>query len=247
MRVRIHRPEFNIDFQGSPGVWNALLRPIFGGPEAPPDPVPPPPSAAPVTGSATTATAVTGPAPVVRTFAPPPSGMPAAPTTTFSASPAPTSGVRTYYPPREPRDTRDVRDSRAPRAGRDAPRQARDDDRPNPAAPWRRRGGPEPEARIEPSTDPAEVYSRLEALGSRRAEKDAVLAAVWFVGGGEREVHEKEITAHFEAHGGPVDAKVRPQLLKHINRTKLLEQGTKTGLVRLTGKGREHVRLLCGV
>ena len=242
MRVRIHRPEFNIDFEGAPGVWNALLRPIFGGPEAPPDPVPPAANPAPATGSA--AALVATPAPVVRTFAPPVSAVPAPP---VAASPAPSTGVRTYYPPREPREPRDARDPRAPRAGRDEGRPGRDEDRPNSAAPWRRRGGPEPEARIEPSTDPAEVYSRLEELGSRRAEKDAVLAAVWFVGGGEREVHEKEITAHFEAHGGPVDAKVRPQILKHINRTKLLDQGTKPGLVRLTPKGREHVRLLCGV
>ena len=84
-------------------------------------------------------------------------------------------------------------------------------------------------------------------MGSRRAEKDAVLAAVWFVGHDEREVHEREVAQHLREHGGPADVKIRPQFLKHITRTKLLEAGTQPGLVRLSRKGREQVRLLCGV
>jgi hypothetical protein len=113
--------------------------------------------------------------------------------------------------------------------------------------PWRRRGGPEPEIPIEPSNDPRTLYERLGALESRRAEKDAVLAAVWFVGKGERDVHEKEVAKHLEENGGPEDVKIRPHFLKHISRTKYFEPGAEPGLVRLSRKGREQIRLLCGV
>jgi hypothetical protein len=155
------------------------------------------------------------------------------------AAPAPSAGPRTYYVQREPREARREREA-YPDSYEAGPEQ---DERP----PWRRRGGPEPEARVEPSADPKVLYARLLELGSRRAEKDAVLAAVWFVGKGERDVHEKEIETHFSENGGPDDVKVRPVALKHINRTKLLEQGTGSGLVRLSAKGRDQIRLLCGV
>lgn len=245
MRARIHKPSFRIEFDGSPVVWNELLRPIFGGPEAPPDPVPAAAAAAAapaVVPASVPAVAVAAPSapvapPIVRTVLPPaPPPPPQRPT-----------GVRTWVPPRnEPQAGAWVGESDAP------PRHERrrpepQDDRDAERQPWRRRGGPEPEIRIEPSNDPDTLYDRLSTLESRRAEKDAVLAAVWFVGADQREVHEKEVEKHLAEHGGPVDLKIRPAFLKHINRTKHLEQGTAVGLVRLTRKGREQIRLLCGV
>jgi len=229
MRVLIQKPTYRLEYEGVNTLWNVFLRPILGGPECPPDPVPQVSPAPPVAQSAAVA-------PVVRTYAP---AAGAVAPVTVSAAPAPSAGPRTWYPPREPRESR-------------APRQAYPDTYEaapveSDVPPWRRRGGPEPEARVEASSDPKVLYERLGALGSRRSEKDAVLAAVWFVGKGEKEVHEKEIDAHFAENGGPCDVNVRPVTLKHINRTKLLEQGTAVGLVRLSAKGREQIRLLCGV
>jgi hypothetical protein len=232
MRARIQKPAYRLEYEGPNTLWNVFLRPILGGPEAPPDPVAPAPVASVVQAGPA------APAPVVRTYAPPvATAAPAA-----YAAPAAPSGTRTWYPPREPREPREARGPRQayPDTYEAAPAE---DDRPA----WRRRGGPEPEARVEASSDPKVLYERLGALGSRRSEKDAVLAAVWFVGKGEKEVHEKEIEAHFAEHGGPTDVNVRPVALKHINRTKLLEQGSAVGLVRLSAKGREQIRLLCGV
>ena len=238
MRARIHTPTYRLDFEGSPSLWNDFVRPMVGGPAATPDPVPESAPAATVAGGPAPASfvapAAPAAAPVVRTVAPPP-------------PPAVPSGVRTYFPPREPREASPEymdRPGRGPRGDRGRPSR---DDAGDARPPWRRRGGPEPEARVEASADADTLYSRLATLDSRRAEKDAVIAAVWFVGRGEREVHEKEVEAHFAAHGGPPDVKVRPLFLKHISRSKLLEAGTQTGLVRLSAKGREHVRLLCGV
>ncbi|MCE9638022.1 MAG: hypothetical protein K8T90_20160 [Planctomycetes bacterium] len=257
MRARINTSNYRLDFEGSPSFWNDLLRPFLGGPAAVPDPV----VATEPAGAAAASTAFHG-EPVVRTVASAPS--PVAPTTYHSAPPTPVAGrgspspavatapgVRTYFPPREPRPERadgSERPGKAPRGNRfDRAREQQPHDDSDQRPPWRRRGGPAPEARVAPSMDPTELYGRLGAVDSRGAEKDAVIAAVWFIGKGEREVHEKEVEAHFAAHGGPPDVKVRPVFLKHISRSKLLEAGTQTGLVRLSAKGREHVRLLCGV
>lgn len=246
MRARIHKRSFRLEFDGAPGIWNDFLRPIVGGPEAPPDVVQPAQVADaggtfaaasfpshPGSAPAAAVHAQGAPAPVVRTYAP------------AAAAPAPTRPAgRTWFPPRGPAAPVD-----APAPGRrgdddDAAADGPPHDR---NAPWRRRGGPEPEIRVEPSNDPKTLYARLDAMGSRRAEKDAVVAAVWFVGQDQREVHEREAAKHLAEHGGPTDVKIRPHFLKHITRTKLLEPGTQPGLVRLSRKGREQIRLLCGV
>ena len=245
MRVRILKPSYKLEFDGAPSIWNDYFRPLLGGPVAPPDPVPAaaaaPPAGVPFAGAAP---AVGSPPPMVRTFAPPEFEVsPGQPIPASGPPVAARPAVRTWFPPREPRADRPARDDDRRRA----PAAVEEHDDRSDTPPWRRRGGPEPEIRIEASNDPKVLYDRLLALGSRRSEKDAVLAAVWFVGRDDREVHEREVDQHLKEHGAFDDIKVRPAVAKHITRTKLLEAGTQPGFVRLSRKGREQIRLLCGV
>jgi hypothetical protein len=95
---------------------------------------------------------------------------------------------------------------------------------------------------VEPSADPATLYSRLADIPGRRSERDGVLAAVWFLTRGERETSADEVEAHFASLSAFPDVKVVPLLLKHVHRTKTLEQGASPKSVRLTAKGITTVR-----
>lgn len=246
MRVRLVTPTYRFEFEGSPSLWNELFRPILGGPEAPPDPTPVATPAAAAVPSPAMAAAPAAPSWGARTA---PAGGPA-----VSASVPPQhgqGGVRTFVLPRREavrdhdrrdHDRRD--DPRGPGAERaDAYSSEADEG----SGEWRRRrGGPEPTIPVEPTADPNVLYARLSEVDSRRAEKDAVLAAVWFVGRGQRDVSPEEVEKHLREHGGPADVKVRPHMQKHITRTKLMEPGEQNGWVRLSAKGRAQIRLLVG-
>ncbi len=142
-------------------------------------------------------------------------------------SSAPAPQARTWYPPRDA-------------APRPAPENRSNDEY------HRRSGRPLPTQTVEPASDPAVLYGRLNDVDSRRAEKDAVLAAVWFVGRGARDVTPEEVEKHLRDHGGPTDVRVRPSLLKHVTRTKFLDLGTAPTSVRLSAKGRAQIRLIVG-
>jgi hypothetical protein len=114
--------------------------------------------------------------------------------------------------------------------------------RPAPAAAVASHDDEEGEFQVERSSDPATLYGRLAALPGRRSERDAVLAAVWFLTKGKSEVTGDEVERQFHAHQVFRDVKVVPHLLKHVHRTKMLEAGTNPKAVRLTTKGTSYVR-----
>ncbi len=236
MRVRLVTPAYRFEFEGAPALWNELFRPILGGPEAPPDPAPLPAAApfAPAAPGVATVAPVAAGGPAAQSWAPRPA-MPPAP---------PQGAVRTFVlPRREPVRDHDRHDGPRPPHG-DAYSSGDDEGQ---GGDWRRRrGGPEPTIPVEPAADPDVLYRRLGEVDSRRAEKDAVLAAVWFVGRGQRDVSPEEVEKHLREHGGPADVKVRPHMQKHITRTKLMEPGEQNGWVRLSAKGRAQIRLLVG-
>lgn len=236
MRVRIVKPRWKLEFDGPASVWNDLLRPVFGGPEAADEPSvkPPAPASSAPSGAPRIEVRESASAPRARTFYP--SRDESQAPTSWSSEDAETGDDR----PREPR----FRDGDRPRRGEPHPEGgSRRHNRPDGES---RRHGPEPTIQIEPSADPRTLYERLAALGSRRVEKDSVLAAVWFIGRGEREVTDQEVARHIAEHGGPEDFSVRPHLFKHVTRSKCLDHGEKPGSVRLTEKGRAQVRLLTG-
>jgi hypothetical protein len=222
MRAVICRDSSRIEFSGRGQMWNELLRPYIGGPEAPAEPDPaaaapapaPSPSVAPVR-----------PAPVQ--FTQQRSDVPAAPATAGPAPAprmAPPPAVRTWYPPRpEP-------SARPAAAQPQAPQHYSSDEEESDAV------------QVEPSSDPATLYSRLSDIPGRRAERDGVLAAVWFLTKGERETSADEVEAHFASLRAFQDVKIVPALLKHVHRTKTLEQGSSPKSVRLTAKGITAVR-----
>ena len=247
MRAVIHRDNVKIEFSGRGQVWNELLRPYLGGPEAPPEPLP---AQRPVTSTSTTTSTVpaqpvarsqpiaaeraaqsqlpvpTRPAASVTAAHPAaPALQPAA--SGYGAAPAvarpPASQPRTWYPPRP----------QTPQ--RFEPRY--------PVAPSSADGADESDAiRVEPSADPATLYARLAAIPGRRSERDAVLAAVWFLTHGEREATADDVESHFDSLGVFPDLKVVPSLLKHVHRTKMFEQGSTPKSVRFSKKGIAGVR-----
>lgn len=227
MRAVIRRQNIRIEFSGRGQMWNEFLRPYLGGPEAPPEPL------APV---ATPVTAVAAPAPARPTAPAPAPNVPAAaprvampmpvpvPVAVGAVRPAP-SQPRTWYPPR-----------REPAQRFDAP--------PAPAEHYsaeEEEGADLPQ--VEPSSDPATLYARLAAIPGRRSERDAVLAAVWFLTRGESETTADDVEAHFQTLRVFPDVKVVPLVLKHIHRTKTLEPGAGgPKAVRLSRKGLASVR-----
>lgn len=225
MRVRIVKPRWKIEFEGPASVWNELLRPVFGGPEGADEPEAPAeavPAAQPTRVDVRESHAA---AQRPRTWVPPRDEGP---------FPSSWSSEADEPPRRDAHEPRMHPEHRQPRGdhGHDGPP--------------RRRHGPEPVLQIEPSADPRTLYERIGALGSRRVEKDSVLAAVWFVGRGERDVSHQEVAKHLAENGGPTDLAVRPHLFKHVTRSKCLVHGEAPGSVRLTDKGREQIRLLTG-
>lgn len=220
MRVRIRTKAYDLEFEGSPGLWNEFFRPVMGGPEAPPepDPVPEPVPQRAVVAPRSAITAAGPGAPSPATYRA---------TTNHSEHVPPGRAA----PPPRARARHDERDGLGRR-----------DDGP-------RRGGPprkikqQPAPPVEASSDPAVLYRRLAAIGGRRGEKDAVIAAVWFVSGGRsRDVTAEDVERHLRSHGLPAEIKVRPHLLKHVSRTKLLDAGSDQGAVRLNNKGLKYVK-----
>lgn len=176
-----------MEFDGDPRVWNDLLRPVLGGPEAPSEAAPPASDAA----TTTTATPASATTPAASTqAAQPQAAQPQV--ATPAAAPAP---------------------EQAP-----------------------------PAAAIEPTSDPRELYRRLVESGGRRGEKDAIVAAVWFVGGSDGDATPEEVQQHLVKHGAFADARVKPVMLKHVSRTRLLEKTERKGALKLTEKGRKYVR-----
>lgn len=227
MRAVIRRENVRIEFSGRGQMWNELLRPYLGGPEAPPEPATP--AAAPVTVATAPAPAAARPAvPAVPAAYPSPRQavvLPApVPSPTVAARPAP-SQPRTWYPPR-PQPVQRFEPVRAPAEHYSAEEEEGID-----------------VPQVEPSSDPATLYARLAAMPGRRSERDAVLAAVWFLTRGESETTADDVEAHFQTLRVFPDVKVVPLVLKHIHRTKTLEPGT-TGpkAVRLSKKGLSSVR-----
>jgi hypothetical protein len=241
MRAVISRDSVRIEFSGRGQMWNELLRPYVGGPEAPAEAEPaaaaparaPAPAPAPVT---PLAAAPMRPAPaqftphradVTVSRAPVPSpvhaAVAAAPAPALAARPAAQPAVRTWYPPRPAQTPR-------PAAAPQPPQHFSSDDDDTAAA------------QVEPSADPATLYSRLSEIPGRRSERDGVLAAVWFLTRGERETSANEVEEHFASLQAFPDVKVVPLLLKHVHRTKTLEQGSSPKSVRLTAKGITAVR-----
>ena len=229
MRAVICRDSVRIEFSGRGQMWNELLRPYVGGPEAPPEPAAASP--APATAAPPVAAAPMRPAPAqftphradeqaspARVPSPVPAQV-AAPAARPVAQPA----VRTWYPPRPAQTPR-------PAAAPQPPQHFSSDDDESAAV------------QVEPSADPATLYSRLAEIPGRRSDRDGVLAAVWFLTRGERETSADEVEAHFESLRAFQDVKVVPLLLKHVHRTKTLEPGSSPKSVRLTAKGITAVR-----
>ncbi len=269
MRLRIRTEKYTLEFDGVPALWNEFLRPVLGGPEAPAEaaagaslpaparaPAPPtlPAQPAPATRPMTQPAwppaqqppqpqqgGRPGPAPWTRErqepLPPPqrpsPYGAPPRP----AAPPAPVSTTPT--PPRRwipPRPENGLRPGQVP---------APTPNRPPADEQGERDEGTEPEQEtlaIEASSDPATLYARLTALGGRRSEKEAVLAAVWFLTRGERDTTAEEVERHLAGFGVFAGIKVVPHLLKHVSRTRMLEQGALSRTVRLTEKGVAHAK-----
>jgi hypothetical protein len=214
MRAVIRTNDVKIEFSGRGQVWNELLRPHFGGPEAPPEPETP--AAPPAAVRATPAVQLTphrGDAPSPVRPAAPPAARPV-------AGPA---QPRTWYPPREQPPRRFEPEQPSPQSYHSAEEDDGDG------------------VRVEPSSDPATLYGRLAALPGRRSERDAVLAAVWFLTKGETETTGDDVERHFATFRAFPDVKVVPHLLKHVHRTKMLEFGSTTKTVRLSKKGLAYV------
>ena len=229
MKARLHTPNYRFHFQGSPLIWNEYFRPLLGGPAAPAEPVAPAPSAR--------APQAAVPAEAgVAVLSPP------RPATTPSAWPAPPVAERVPSWQRGPQE-RSFTGTPGPSTMHSSMQRGPSD---GPRVWTRRPGGLEPTLAVEPSGDPRTLYDRLSNVESRRGERDAVLAAIWFLGRGEKDVAPEEVERHLRDHGGPTDVKVRPVMLKHVTRTKLLEQGGTPGTVRLTQKGAAQARMLVG-
>jgi hypothetical protein len=220
-------------------MWNELLRPYVGGPEAPAEleaaaAAPSPPRAPAPAPAVAPAPAPGRPAPVQFTTHRPdvPAAAHAAPAPTAPsvAYPAPAPrpaappAVRTWYPPKPPQSQRPTGFQHQPPQHYSSGEDESDS------------------VQVEPSADPATLYSRLADIPGRRSERDGVLAAVWFLTRGERETSADEVEAHFASLQAFPDVKVVPLLLKHVHRTKTLEQGSSPRAVRLTAKGITAVR-----
>jgi hypothetical protein len=271
MKAVIRRDNYRLEFSGRGQTWNELLRPYFGGPEAPaeaapsPTPVPAPLAAQsqrhpgaqpqhqftaqpqhqqiaqhqhqPAAQPHPQLRAVAGPVQLVphrveQSHPMRPSAAPSVPAPsmpTLTGQPPRQNGPsqpRTWYPPREAAPPRRFEPQAAPR-----PAMAFSSEEDESAA-----------VSVEPSSDPATLYGRLAAVPGRRSERDATLAAVWFLGKGEREVSTDEIERHFETLHVFPDLKVVPHVLKHVHRTKMLELGSNPKAVRLSKKGVAGVR-----
>ncbi len=152
-----------------------------------------------------------------------------------------------------------------------APRRAEPESARTPAAPERRppaevpprRGEPQPGVRpAAPARPPAqrpqpapvpepvlavpaeEIFAQLAAAGGRRADKDAVLVAVWLRSRGVRSVAMDDVVRWVNAQPGFRETRVKPLLLKHVNRSKMLLPGEDRDSVQLSPKGRRYVAQL---
>lgn len=85
------------------------------------------------------------------------------------------------------------------------------------------------------------LMAALATVEGRRADRDAVLVAVWSLGDGGREVSFSDVAGVLDQYDGFDDLRVKPLLLKHISRSKMLESGGERETVRLTQKGRRYL------
>jgi len=107
--------------------------------------------------------------------------------------------------------------------------------------------GPTPtDADAHGDDDTAQAWAALADSEGRRAEKDAVLLAVWELGGDRRDVRFDAVARHVHAHEAFHDVRVKPILLKHMSRSHMLDPGTQRETVRLTAKGRSYLSELSG-
>ena len=92
-----------------------------------------------------------------------------------------------------------------------------------------------------PATDARLLYEDLAKAGGRRAEKDAVLATVWLLGGSQHDVSFNAVARHVNSVDVFREVRVKPHLLKHCSRSRMLEPGPERETVRLTKKGMRYI------
>jgi len=221
MRAVIRTNDVKIEFSGRGQLWNELLRPQFGGPEAPNEDE----AAAPASPQLIPHRMESQePSPVRHAPRVEPAAAPSRPAAAAPSQP------RTWYPPRPaPAPASAPRRFEPPKAAPASYYSAEEDDAD---------AGP----RVEPSADPATLYGRLAALPGRRSERDAVLASVWFLTKGESETTADEVERHLVGFRAFPDVKVPPHLMKHVHRTKMLEFGASPKTVKLSKKGLGYVK-----
>jgi len=100
---------------------------------------------------------------------------------------------------------------------------------------------PEAIAAHGPATDTRLLYEDLAKVGGRRAEKDAILATVWLLGGSQHDVTFDAVARHLHAIDIFREVRVKPHLLKHCSRSHMLEPGPERETVRLTKKGMRYI------
>ncbi len=188
MRARIRMAEYDMEFAGTPAVWNEHLRPIFGGPEADERSDGDSCDRNPSDGESSDGDGRRGTDAAPRTKCPAPRPHEA------------TTG----------------------KAATDAPRHSGTDEPP----------------------DIDEILDDLAEAGGRRAEKDAVLVAVWGHGGSRGDVAFRDVATTLHAHDDFRDVRVKPHLLKHISRSRMLAPGELRETAHLTDKGRRYVEEL---
>jgi len=241
MKARIRTETFTFEYAGPPRLWNEVFRSIVGGAKSPEEETAPEAPAQQPAGQAAGGQRLPhlGPGPRATMARSPFAGgapMPAGPEAYGDVDlPRGSRGPdrREDFGGRRPDSRPPQRDARsAPRQEWDARQQERTPRKPRlaPQAPP-----------IERTGDPAELYARLGEIPGRRSEKDGVLAAVWFVSKGERDVTPEEVEQHLRDHGGPPTVKVRPLLQKHVNRSKMLDAGANPGTFKMNRKGAHYV------
>jgi hypothetical protein len=105
---------------------------------------------------------------------------------------------------------------------------------------------PAPVPKTGPATDIELLYADLAKAGGRRAEKDAVLATVWLLGGTQQDVTFGAVASHVHSVEFFRDVRVKPHLLKHCSRSHMLEPGSERETVRMTKKGIRYIAGLMG-
>lgn len=153
---------------------------------------------------------------------------------TPAPAPAVTESKSALAQPAPPSLLQAVTRTRHPDDVDSAPRVARD-----PRPPRRQEASPAPATSVAPPAEPGALLERLAGQSGRRAERDTVLAAVWCLGGAAAVVHSDAVTEFVETRSPLSEVKVRPHLLKHVSKTKLLTTEDEHAFT-LTTKGRRY-------